>query len=339
MPDSLEEMLAKAQVAETSISKDQKVEQPQAQASAEAQLRDKLKQREGALGEAKQAEGERRKAADLKLKAETLIQGKESITPEMQAFLSAANDAERAQQDKLSELNARIGDFEGDPAVLETLHAEANEMNQRKDLNKEFYKLENNNRKNLNHNGQHGEAYHRDIGGTHSQDDPVALLEMYGSMATGEWHDRKATLDEAQKVIDVMRRIDGEASKPNADMQKIDNEFAQFLYERLQHFANTIDQRVDKAAQGLADHYKEKPDEARRYQVEDSSFEYWKQKLSSQLPDVQGYMRRAEMIMQRQGFKAKELAKLGETLGNKSYIAGGMECNTFVVDNFKEKGK
>jgi hypothetical protein len=81
MPDSLEEMLAKAQAAETTTGQKKQVEQQQTKAPAEAQLRDKLKQREGALGEAAQAEGGAQKSGRLKIKGRTTYTGQGKYYP------------------------------------------------------------------------------------------------------------------------------------------------------------------------------------------------------------------------------------------------------------------
>lgn len=338
MPDaSLEAMLQSAAVAETAANDNKAVEQEQAEASAQTQLGEKLQEHGDAFAEIAQIKKEREKADALLAKAQELIKDKENITPEMQAFLTAASDAEQARQDKLAQLEMHINDLSDDPAVFEALLTEAHETNRRKDLNREYYEVVDRVRHNLDFNGQHGMAYKRDIGGTHSQDSPKALLDMYGSMATGEWYEKKAPLGEAEGVVDIMKRIDAEASKPDADMGKIDSEYAQFLYERIQHFANTMNQRVETVAQKLADYYAEHSYEAEKYQVKDPSFEGWKQSLSAKLPNARNYMREAETIMKEPGLKAGRLAKLGETFGNQSYIASGMENNVFGVDEYKAK--
>ncbi len=337
---NLEDMFKKAigseQQTETQKSEQEKLSVESTQTEANRKKDDI----ETLLAEANKTEAERVKAIELKKQAEELIKNKTEITEEMTEFLKSADDIARAHAEKGEMLNEQIKNLSSDPAVMDMIRIEAEKFNQKRDLNKRFYSTNREIESNLySHNTVNGKKYHEMIGGSHGGDDPQALLELYGSMSTGDWGDSKASLEDAKNSVDILERISTESKNSNPDMQKIDGEYANFLYQKLEHFRKTFDQRIEKAALGLQEYYKNYPDPNDKDKCNNLTLEEWKQKLNfnNRFSSLKYELRNVDEVMKGDGFKARKLATLGEKIKNLSFISSTMENNPFIVDEFKER--
>lgn len=211
---NLEDMFKKATISQQQVEVKKSEEKTKEAESSEAETKATKDEVERLLAEANATEDERKKALDLKKKAEELIKDKNEVTPEMEEFLKSADDMARVHADKIKALMGQIKSLSEDSAVMGMIQAEAEEFNQRIDLNKKYYSIKKELDINLySYNTENGKKYHELIGGHHSGDDPHALLEMYGSMTTGEGWDKKAKLEDAKDTISILERINEESKK------------------------------------------------------------------------------------------------------------------------------
>ena len=343
---NLEDMFKKATASQQQVEVQKNEEKTKEVESSEAETKATKDEIERLLAEANATEDERKKALDLKKQAEELIKDKNEVTEEMKEFLKSADDIAKVHADKIKALTEQMKSLSEDPAVMNMIQAEAEEFNQKRDLNKKFYSTEREIESNLySYNTVNGKKYHETIGGHHSGDDPQALLSMYGSMATGDWGDRKATLEDAKDSVDILERINEESKNSNPDMKKIDGEYANFLYKRLQHFMKTLDQRIEKEALNLQEYYKNNPGKNETSKYNDLSLEKWKNIITSEngykvqnVSQINSNMKRVEEIMKSDGLKAKKLAEIGNEISNNSnMLLHGHDYNPFSVDELKEK--
>ena len=342
---NLEDMFKKATASQQQVEVQKNEEKIKEVESLDAETKAKKDEIERLLVEANATEDERKKAIDLKKQAEELIKDKNEVTEEMKEFLKSADDMARVHSDKIKALTEQMKSLSEDPAVMNMIQTEAEEFNQKRDLNKKFYSTGKEIQGNLcNYNTVNGKKYNELIGGHYGDDDPQALLEMYGSMATGDWNG-KASLEDAKDSVDILERINEESKNPNPDMKKIDGEYANFLYKRLQHFMKTFDQRIEKKALNLQEYYKNNPGKNELSKYNELSLEKWKNIITSEnqyktenISQINSSMKRVEEIMKSDGFKAKKLAEIGNEISNNSnMLLNGHYSNPFYVDELKEK--
>jgi len=345
MPEVLEEMLRRAQAAEQAEGQTQQGAEVQDKQQGGADLEASLKERESLLGETERTRQEKVKAETLRAQAEEATRGKGRITAEMQGFLRAAANTVEERTAHIVELKRSIASIEANPAIINELHEQANEENRRIELQKEVSKTSWVHREDGKEGTIHSvlgdnKDYKDKIAGRHVGDSSLVQLEGYAMRASGmmKGEEAEVPLEEAEDVVSRLSQIRQEAEKTNPDTRKIDGLLSEFLSKRLQHFAATFDQRVEKRAQGLRERYQKNPDRTNKNGVNSWTVDQWKADLYRFLPDVGRVLQLTEMTMQGKDYKALALARIGEDVSNRTRVLG-KESNPFLTDNFKEPEK
>lgn len=262
-----------------------------------------------------------------------MTEGKDELAPETEALLRVAIKIRQENEERLEALKTEIETMETDPAIYAALWEMAAKEDRLRKLQEETSDWINPEsgpggpvEAVLNRN----EEYERKVAGTHYGDNALSALESYAMRACEIGKSSRAVevevpLKEAEEVVARFSEIKKEAIRRSPDVKKIDTLLAEFLSRRLQHFAATLDQRVKAQAAWLHQYYQEHPDVAGKYNVVNRTVEEWVDDLqrSGAMVKVRALLPEVEKIMKQDGYKAKDLAKLGDDIGRCTSILGG----------------
>lgn len=158
--------------------------------------------------------------------------------------------------------------------------------------------------------------YLANMSGTHLGDDPISRLESYGSSAN-DLHLRKVhgapSLDEVESFNARFSQIREELEKDSPDLNKVDTLLAEFLHGRLEHFLETLDQRIERTAELW---YSSGDTLEKRKELLQTSI-YGTMRL-----DVGRELIKARTVMGSKGYKARALAVIGDDISVKTHALG-----------------
>lgn len=361
MNNDLEESLRRAQSAQGDLEAKQQKAAEQTRAQAQAKIGE-LKEISSALPPAEKKLAE---AVDLSARAEALATGKTEIAPELLAFLDESRKAIQERQNILAVMRQRIEEIEANPVIQQMLREEVVREARLIELRQQAEDA-----RAVRIMGEDGSTsrlswvydslnmnteYRRNIAGTHIGDSALVQLEHYVSSAT-ESHtmagaEHVASIPEAEKAIARLWGIKAEVEKDNPDIMKIDAILSEFLFERLQHFKRTLDQRLLTRAQGLYDYYQGVQEKYTKdtghpaTELHEKSphlawtVSQWKDSISIPLVQKVGEdMKAARAAMaQPEGYKAKTLAKIFEHVGSWAGSLLGYDGSLSTPDSYTEK--
>ena len=148
-----------------------------------------------------------------------------------------------------------------------------------------------------------------------------------------------------------LEAINAEAEKATPDLKRVDDELAQFLVERLQHFCDTLEERIQKRAKALVDYYSERLGEHARnsglpveelkeaHQSYKKTEQEWAADIRGMLAPVEQSLEAAKLVMQnKDGYKARSLAKIMEEVSSRGWGSSlGNDGNPTHPDTYKKK--
>ena len=171
--------------------------------------------------------------------------------------------------------------------------------------------------------------------------DPLNWLHAYVSEALEIGTARlregvKVSTVEIEKLVENCEEIYKEA-KENENLRepnllRIDSILTDFLYNRLKHWKNTLEQRKATTAKSLFEHYQS---EGGNTEEKANSEENWKKSVSSEMSNANQSIAGIGVFSKKvDNYNAAILVDLGNKLSLKAGVL--LDANPFLPDNYKE---